>query len=224
MWDWNYTWGILPHLLKVVPITIAVTLLAFILASVLGMPVAMAKQSKNRWISLPVSAIADFIRKTPLIIQLFVLVFVLPTTIGLTLSPFLAGFIGLGIHYCTYMSEVYRAGIESVPRGQWEAATALNFTKTNTWIKIILPQSIPPTIPIMGNYLIVMFKETPTLSAITLVELLMTAKSLGSSSFKYLEALTLVGIIFFALSYPSALLVRALEKRMQGRERSTIVK
>lgn len=224
MWDWNYTWEILPQLLKVVPITIAATLSAFILACALGAPLAMAKQSKNKWLSMPVSALADFIRKTPLIIQLFIIVFVLPTNIGLTLSPFVAGMIGLGIHYSTYLSEVYRSGIEAVPKGQWEASTALNFTKTNTWLRIILPQSIPPTIPVMGNYLIVMFKETPTLSAITLVELLMTAKTLGSASFKYVEALTLVGLIFLALSYPSALLVRALERRMQAREGSAAVK
>lgn len=224
MWDWNYTWEILPQLLKVVPITIAATLSAFIFACALGAPLAMAKQSKNKWLSLPVSAIADFIRKTPLIIQLFVLVFVLPTSIGLTLSPFVAGMIGLGIHYSTYLSEVYRSGIEAVPKGQWEASTALNFTKTNTWLRIILPQSIPPTIPVMGNYLITMFKETPTLSAITLVELLMTAKTLGSFSFKYVEALTLVGLIFLVLSYPSALLVRALERRMQAREGSAAIK
>lgn len=224
MWDWNYTWEILPQLLKVVPITITVTVLAFILACILAIPLAIAKQSQNKWVSIPVLAVTDFIRKTPLIIQLFILVFVLPTAIGLTLSPFIAGMIGLGIHYCTYLSEVYRSGIEAVPRGQWEASTALNFSKPKTWLRVILPQSIPPTIPVMGNYLIVMFKETPTLSAITLVELLMTAKTLGSASFKYVEALTLVGIIFLALSYPSALLVRALERKMQVREGRTVAK
>src|SRR5690606_23752496 len=150
-------------------ITIAVTLAGFIIACILGMPLALARQSKMRWLSLLVTAMADFIRKTPLIIQLFVLVFVLPTAIGLTLPPFIAGIIGLGVHYSTYMSEVYRSGIEAVPKGQWEASTALNFSKRHTWLRIILPQSIPPTIPVMGNYLIVMFKETPTLSTITLV-------------------------------------------------------
>lgn len=224
MWDWSYTWEVLPKLLKVVPITIAVTLAGFLVASLLGMPLALAKRAKSRWISWPITAIADFIRKTPLIIQLFVLVFVLPKTIGVSLSPFVAGIIGLGVHYSTYMSEVYRAGIESVPKGQWEASTALNFSKANTWFRIIFPQSIPPTIPVMGNYLIVMFKETPTLSAITVVELLMTAKELGSGSFKYLEVFTLVGIIFFVLSYSSSLLVQAMEKRMQGRERSAAAK
>jgi len=119
------------------------------------------------------------------------------------------------LHYSTYMSEVFRSGIDAVPAGQWEAAKALNFGKRRTWTNIILPQAVPPIIPVMGNYFITMFKETPLLSAITLVELLQTAKAIGSGSFRYLEAFTLVGILFFLLSYPSSLLVGRLEKRFQ---------
>lgn len=219
MWSWDYAWSILPELIAVIPITIAATLAGFIIACVLGLPIAFARRSSNRWISLPVTAVTEFIRSTPLIIQLFVLVFVLPKSLGISLSPFMAGIIGLGIHYSTYLSEVYRSGIDAVPRGQWEASTALNFTKAHTWLRIVLPQSIPPTIPVMGNYLIVMFKETPILSAITVVELLMTAKIIGSASFKYIEVLTLVGIIFFVLSYSSSLLIQALERRLKRNER-----
>ncbi len=223
MWSWDYAWSILPELLAVIPITIGAAVAGFMIACVLGLPIALARRARSRWISLPVAAVTEFIRSTPLIIQLFVLVFVLPKGLGITLPPFLAGIIGLGIHYSTYLSEVYRSGIDAVPRGQWEASTALNFSKARTWLRIVLPQSIPPTIPVMGNYLIVMFKETPILSAITVVELLMTAKIIGSASFKYLEALTLVGVIFFILSYPSALLVRALERRLKRKERSSLV-
>lgn len=220
MWDWNYVWTILPKLLAVIPITLAVTFAGFVIACLLGLPISLAKQSKRKWITLPVSAVTEFIRSTPLIIQLFLLVFVLPQALGITLSPIVAGVAGLGIHYSTYLAEVYRSGIESVSKGQWEAAKALNFSTKTTWLRIVLPQSIPPTIPVMGNYLIVMFKETPTLSAITVVELLMTAKEITSQSFKYLEVLTLVGIIFLLLSYPSSLLVRGLERRMKQKGRS----
>lgn len=224
MWSWDYAWSILPRFLEVIPITLAATFAGFIIACMLGMPIALARRSKRKWIYLPVGALAEFIRSTPLIIQLFVLVFVLPQGLGITLSPFVAGIVGLGIHYSTYLAEVYRSGIDSVPHGQWEAARALNFSTKTTWLRIVFPQSIPPTIPVMGNYLIVMFKETPTLSAITVVELLMTAKEIGSASFKYLEALTLVGIIFFVLSYPSALFVRALERHMKQKDRRGLVK
>ncbi|RED52982.1 ectoine/hydroxyectoine ABC transporter permease subunit EhuD [Cohnella lupini] len=222
MWDWGYANSILPKLLEVIPTTLASAILGFILACLLGLPIALARRSSKKWIAWPVAAFSEFIRSTPLLIQLFVLVFVFPQSFNITLSPFLAGVIGLGLHYSTYLSEVYRSGIDSVPRGQWEASIALNFNKLRTWLRIVLPQSIPPTIPVMGNYLIVMFKETPTLSAITVVELLMTAKVIGSASFKYVEAFTLVGIIFLVLSYPSSLLVRALERRMKRNERRGI--
>jgi polar amino acid transport system permease protein len=134
--------------------------------------------------------------------------------IGITLGPLLAGVIGLGLHYSTYTSEVYRAGIEGVPRGQWEAATALNLSARRTWIGVVLPQAIPKVIPALGNYVNGMFKDTPLLSAITVVELLNEAHAIGAQSFRYLEPITLVGVLFFVVSYPTALLVRRLEARL----------
>ncbi len=121
------------------------------------------------------------------------------------------------MHYSMYLSEVYRSGIEAVPKGQWEAAVALNFSRMKTWKNIILPQAIPPIIPVLGNYLIVMFKETPILSAITLVELMLTAKNIVADSYRVFEPYTMVGILFLAISYPASLLVRRLEKRMNLR-------
>ena len=108
---------------------------------------------------------------------------------------------------------MYRAGIESVSKGQWEAATALNFSGAQTWRFIVIPQAFPPIIPAMGNYLIAMFKDTPMLSAITVLELLQTAKIIGSESFRYLEPLTLVGGFFLVLSLVAARGVRWAEYR-----------
>lgn len=214
MWDWNYALQILPELLHVLPITVGATLLGFITAAVLGLPLALARRSKFKLLAIPAHAWMEFVRSTPLLVQLFVLFYALPLY-GITMSPLLTGVVGLGVHYSTYLSEVYRSGIDSVTRGQWEASKALNFSRRHTWTKIILPQALPPVIPIMGNYLITMFKETPVLSAITLVELLQTAKSIGAGSFKYLEAFTLVGLLFLLLSYPSSLIVGKLERKFQ---------
>ncbi|MBA2939802.1 ectoine/hydroxyectoine ABC transporter permease subunit EhuD [Paenibacillus sp. CGMCC 1.16610] len=214
MWNWDYAFQILPELLNVLPITISATLLGFLVACLLGLPLALVRRSRNRMISGAAFAVMEFIRSTPLLVQLFVLFYVLPIY-GVSFSPMVTGVIGLGVHYSTYMSEVFRSGIDAVPKGQWEASKALNFSAKRTWMSIILPQALPPVIPVMGNYLITMFKETPILSAITLVELLQTAKAIGSGSFKYLEAFTLVGILFLLLSYPSSLLVRKLEIHFQ---------
>jgi len=211
MWDGTYALQILPELLKALPVTIGATVLGFMLACLLGLPLAVIRYAGGRIGSRAVVCWVELIRSTPLLVQLFVLFYVLPLY-GIAVSPFATGVIGLGLHYSTYISEVFRGGIEAVPKGQWEAARALNIGPRRTWMAIILPQAVPPMVPVLGNYLITMFKETPMLSAITVVELLQTAKGLGSSSFRYVEAFTLVGCLFFVLSYGSSLLVRGVEQ------------
>jgi len=210
--DWKFAWSILPTLLRAMTVTIQATFVGFSLAAVIGLLLALARRSKSRWMSWPAGALVEFVRSTPLLVQLFFLYYVLPQY-GIKLSVFVVGAIGLGMHYGAYTSEVYRAGIDAIAKGQWEAATALNFSKSHTWTKIILPQAIPPMIPALGNYLIGMFKETPMLAAITVVELFMQAKIISSQTFRPLEPYTMVGILFFLLSYPSALLIRRLEDR-----------
>lgn len=209
-WDWEYAWTILPKLLAVLPVTLGAALCGFALAVVLGLPLSLGKRSKRKAVSRPVAFVLEVIRSTPLLIQLLLLFYALPLY-GIRLTPFTAGVLGLGVHYAAYLAEVYRSGIEAVSGGQWEAAKALNFTPGQTWFRLVLPQAIPPVIPVMGNYLIVMFKETPILSAITLVEILQQAKSLGSQSFRYIEAFTLVGALFLLMSYGSSLLLKRLE-------------
>jgi polar amino acid transport system permease protein len=158
----------------------------------------------------------ELIRSTPLLIQIFFLFFVLPS-FGIVLDAFTAGVLALGVHYGAYCSEVYRAGLEGVPRGQWEAATALNLSPWSTYKDIIIPQAIPPVVPALGNYLVALFKETPLLSAIAVLELMQTAKILGSENFRYTEPMTLVGAFFLAMSLVSAALIRAVERLLNRR-------
>jgi polar amino acid transport system permease protein len=126
-----------------------------------------------------------------------------------------AGVIGLGLHFSTYTSEVFRAGIENVPTGQWEASKALNYNGYQAMRYVILPQAIPPMIPPLANYLITMFKETPLLSAITVVELFNAANIFSNSNYKYLEPMTLVGVFFLIVSVPAAYVAMKLEKKYQ---------
>lgn len=210
--DWAFAWEILPQLLRAMVTTIQATFVGFGLAAVLGLILAIARRSESPWLSKPAGAFVEFIRSTPLLVQLFFLFYVLPRY-GFRLPAFWVGVIGLGLHYGSYTSEVYRAGIDAVPRGQWEAARALNFSLQRTWSNIVLPQAIPPMIPALGNYLVAMFKETPLLAFITVVEMFQRAIIISSQTFQPLEPYTLVGLLFFVLSYPSALILRRLEVR-----------
>lgn len=218
-WDWQAWRAMLPELLGALPVTVGATVVGFGLALVLGLVVAMLRRSGVRALEMLANVYVEFVRNTPLLVQLYFLWIGL-TSFGIVLPSFTAGVLGLGIHYSTYLAEVYRAGIDSVPRGQWEAATALNFSKWHTWTRVILPQAVPPMIPVLGNYLVTMFKETPLLLAVGLVELLSRAQMIGSETFRYTEPVTTVGVLFFLLSYPSALFIRWLENRMNRHLRS----
>lgn len=216
IWDWSFALEIFPEIAAALRITIAATLVAFLLALVLGLIATILRRSTIKPLSKATKWVIEFIRNTPLLVQLYFVFYVFPE-FGISLSPFVAGVLGLGVHYSTYLSEVYRSGIDAVPVGQWEAGKALNFTKAQVWRKIIIPQAIPPVIPVLGNYLLTMFKETPLLSAITLVEILQIAKIIGSRSYRYLEAFTIVGLLFLLLSYPASLLIRKLDIRLNRR-------
>jgi len=209
---WDFVIEIMPELLKGLKTTIYAALVSFLFAAIVGLLLALARRSKIQWVAKSMDGLVEFIRSTPLLVQLYFLFYVLPLY-GIRLPAFIVGVIGLGLHYSAYLSEVYRAGIDAINSGQWEAARALNFSPRRTWVGIILPQAIPPMIPALGNYLVAMFKETPQLAAITVLEMLQRAKNIGAITFRFLEPITMVGVLFFLLSYPSALLIQRLEAR-----------
>jgi polar amino acid transport system permease protein len=215
IWDWAYTLEILPRLARAAIITVEATLLGFVFAAILGLVLAIVRLAFPKTL-VPISVFVEFIRSTPLLIQIFFLYFVFPS-FGIVLDAFTAGVLALGLHYGAYCSEVYRAGFEGVHRGQWEAATALNLDTWTTFRDIIVPQAIPPTVPALGNYLVALFKETPLLSAIAVLELMQTAKILGSENFRYTEPITLVGLFFLAMSLVSAMLIRMVEGALKRR-------
>jgi polar amino acid transport system permease protein len=215
MWDWAFALEIIPTLGRAAIVTIEATLLGFVIAALLGLVIALVRIAAPR--SAPALAVVvEFIRSTPLLIQIFFIYFVLPNY-GIVLDAFVAGVIALGIHYAAYCSEVYRAGFENVHRGQWEAALALNLGSWTTFRDIIIPQAIPPIIPALGNYLVALFKDTPLLSAIAVLELMQTAKIIGSQTFRYTEPITLVGIFFLIMSLVSAAAIRMVERAVKRR-------
>ena len=217
-WNTSFALKALPPIAQGLELTILITLAGTAIAMVLGLLLAVLRRTGLKSVALLARAFVEFVRDTPLLVQLYFLYFVILPAAGLPLSALWTGIIGIGINYSAYTAEVYRAGIEGVPKGQWEAARALNFSVWQTWTAIILPQAIPKVIPALGNYLIAMFKDTPILSSIGVLEMLEQAQIIGSETFRYLEPMTEVGLLFLLVSYPSSRLVRRLEARY-GRAR-----
>lgn len=209
-WRWDFTFDILPRLIAATGNTLLAAGLGYAIAVVLGLAFALAQRTPYRIVTAVVREAVEFVRSTPLVLQIFFVFYVGPQ-FGLRLSPWTAGMIAIGLHYAAYLSEVYRGGLESVPKGQWEAATSLNLSTARTYFRVVIPQALPPSLAGMGNYLIGIFKDTPMLSVIGVAELMHTANAIGSETYRFLEPYTLVGIIFLLLSLPTAAGIRLFE-------------
>lgn len=212
IWDWKVVANDLPALLDGLRVTVEATLVGYVLSLVIGLIWTLLRRARNVVLRQVVRWFVEFIRSTPLLVQLFFLFFVLPH-LGISFGPLVTGMFGLGLHYSAYISEVYRAGVADVPRGQWEAATALNLPRSRVWLAVVLPQAIRKVIPTLGNYLIAMFKDSPLLLGINVAELLQTAFQEGSHDFHFLEPITMVGVLFVIVSILSSIFVRRLENR-----------
>jgi polar amino acid transport system permease protein len=209
-WRWDFTWEILPRLIVATGNTLLAAGLGYAIAIVLGLVLALAQRTPFRALTLIVRELVEFVRSTPLVLQIFFVFYVGPQ-FGLRLSPWAAGMIAIGLHYAAYLSEVYRGGLDSVPKGQWEASTSLNLSTARTYFRVIIPQALPPSLAGMGNYLVGIFKDTPMLSVIGVAELMHTANAIGSETYRFLEPFTLVGVIFLAISLPTAAAIRLFE-------------
>ncbi|MEP4859103.1 MAG: ectoine/hydroxyectoine ABC transporter permease subunit EhuD, partial [Alphaproteobacteria bacterium] len=162
-WKWEFTWTILPRLLEATGKTVLAAGGGFAVALVLGLVLTLAQRTRFRPLSVITRELVELVRSTPLLLQVFFVYYVGPQ-FGLRLSPWTAGLLAIGLHYAAYLSEVYRGGIESVPKGQWEAAKAINLSVAKTYRRIILPQALPPALAGVGNYLVGILKDTPMLS------------------------------------------------------------
>ncbi len=212
-WDWSYAFSLIPRILEGLTITLQATVLATVMAAFVGLVFALGKRSQNRVVRWAFYWVVEFIRRTPVLVQMYFVFFVLPR-LGVTLPALVSGVLALGLHTSAYMSEVYRAGIESVPKGQWEAARALNIPPLRLWIDIVLPQALPPMIPAAGNYVMMLFKETALLSTITVLDMMGTARVIGNETYRYFEPITLVGLIYLVISLPAAMSIRFMEEKI----------
>ncbi|MFT8362752.1 MAG: amino acid ABC transporter permease [Sporolactobacillus sp.] len=214
-----------PQLLQGLVIALEATIGGFLLALVLGILIAVGRLSGRKFLNGILIVILEIVRGTPLLVQLVYMFYVMPLIVSLVaqffipsyqfrINPLFAGILGLGINYGCYMSEVVRSSITNIHKGQTEAALALGYTHRQTMWSIIIPQATRNSIPVFGNYLIMMIKDTSLLAFITVNELLLRTQAYASQTFLTIESYTLLAVAYLVLSLPLSQVVRLLEKRL----------
>jgi polar amino acid transport system substrate-binding protein len=204
-----------PTLLKGAGITVGISVISMAIAVTLGLFLTLVRLYGATWMSALATAYIEFYRGTPLLVQLYILYYGLPN-IGIILSPLAAAFIGLGMCYAAYEAELYRAGINSVQKGQAEAALSLGMSRNQSLRWVVLPQALRIAIPGITNDFIALFKDSSLVSVIAMVELTKTYNILAATTLRFFELGLIVAVLYFAMSYPLSLLARRLEERLKG--------
>lgn len=208
-------WYFLTTLLGGWPETMSVAIGALIFALVIGLAVALLRISRWRILRIPAIAYTEFFRGTPALVQLFVIYFGLPD-IGIVPSPFQAAIIGLGLNGAAYLSEIYRAGIESIHRGQMEAALSLGMTPARAMQYIVLPQAIRTMLPPITNFAIVLLKDTSLVFAVGVVEIMALARNLVTETLQSAAVYLIAGALYLCVTIPLARLAARLERQRQA--------
>ncbi|MBI3458370.1 MAG: amino acid ABC transporter permease [Candidatus Rokubacteria bacterium] len=214
LFDFRGALNYLPDLLRGARVSVELTVSVMALSLVFGLIIALARLARLRAVRVAATFYVEVVRGTPCMLQLFYIYFVLPA-FGINIPPFAAGVVGLTLNYSAYLSEVYRAGIQAVARGQVEAALALGMSRGLMMRLVILPQAIRIVVPPLGNYFISLFKDTALASTITVKELIFSGQIIAATNFQYFTIFTIAGAIYLALSYPGSLGVQYLERRMR---------
>ncbi|MGF6371080.1 polar amino acid transport system permease protein [Paraburkholderia sp. RAU6.4a] len=212
-YEWLTLWGYVPEFLSASWLTLQVTVLAFVLALVLGLLTALASVSALAPFRLIARGYVEIIRNTPVLLQIFIVFFGLPSA-GISLDAYWAGVIALGVNVGAYLSEVFRAGIQSVPRGQLEAAGILGLERAQIFVEVVLPQATRAVYPAIVNYLIQLLLGTSLLSAIALPELTGTATVINSRTLLYLQTFSVTLVAYLVLSNVLSWLAGQLGARM----------
>ena len=205
----------LPFLLEGFYLTLLISGLALIFSMVLGIFIALGRLSKLRVVSFASATYVEVFRDTPVLVQLFWVYYVLPILLGIRIDALSAAVLGLTLHSTAFLGEIYRAGIQTVPKGHSEAAKVLGLTPRQTFMRIVLPQAVRNVLPPMVNNLVDLIKLSSLASVFAVAEITRRATELSASTFRPLEIFTFVALMYFVICWPLSVLIRALERRMQ---------
>jgi polar amino acid transport system permease protein len=217
-YDWSVVWQYRQMLLDGIGITILLTVLTMLVAVPGGILLALMRLSSMPWLARGSTAFVELFRNLPLILVVYWAFYVMPMVSDIELSAFNTGLLALCLNVSAYNSETFRAGIQSIRKGQAEAAVALGFSNTQAMFKIILPQAWRRVLPVLASTWVALFKDTSLVSVIAVGELAHASMTIRSQTFRVLEMLTAMAVIYWMLGYPQAKLVDWIREKYKVNE------
>lgn len=203
----------IPFLIQGLGITIYVSVISILVASVIGIIGCFMRMSKSPLLRYPVAFYLNAIRGTPILVQILFIYFGLPSVFDIQISAINAGLIAVSLNIGAYMTEIFRGGIESISKGQIEAGRSLGFSQAETMRLLILPQAVRRMIPAIVNQLTHSIKDTSMLSVIGVAELTMVGQSIYAMNFRTFEVLLVVAAFYFITIYAVSYISRVLERK-----------
>ena len=217
-WDFTSVFANTDALLAGAVGTVRIFAICLVLGLSLGLVVGLGRYARTKWLYLPATAFVEFFRNTPVLVQILWFYFAMPLLVPFAISPLAAAALGISLNSAAFSAEIYRAGIQSIERGQWDGARALGMGWGQAMRRIILPQAIKRMMPALTNRAIEIFKMSTLASAVAYVELLQQAKLIASINFNPIEAYSAVAVIFFVFLWPLVQFTYLLERRLKRDE------
>ncbi len=188
----------------------------------LGLVVGLGRYSQRRVFYWPATAFVEFFRNTPVLVQIIWFYFALPILMPFSISPLAAASLGISLNSAAFSAEIYRGGIQSIDRGQWDGARAIGMTHGQSLRRIVLPQAVKPMIPAFMERAIELMKTTTLVATIAYADLLFAANEISQKTFRPLETFTVAALIYFIVITAFSLLARRLERRLAVSGESTV--
>lgn len=214
---WDVVWTNLPFLLSGLEQTLLISVLTLVASALLGMVIALADMSPLRLVRFPSYVVGEVVRNTPILVQLLWVYYVLPIVFNISIDSFAACVIGLTLYSSAFIAEIYRAGIQGVPRGHREAAQVLGLSPLDAFVRIVLPQALRATLPPLAANFVQLIKYSSLAAVISVSEVTRRGMELSSSTFRPLEIFSFIAVIYFIICWPLAQAIRFWERRLAAR-------
>lgn len=202
--------------------TLRLSAVALVFGLAIGLVLALSRLSARRWLSWPAGLLIEVFRTTPPLVQLFWFFFALPMIIGVEMTPYIAAVVTFSIQSSAFFAEVFRAGIQSIDKGQWEGAQAIGMSRRQALNRIVLPQAVTRMIPAFMERAIELMKTTTLVATIAYADLLYDANAIAQQTYRPLETFTVAALVYFVVIYAFSLLGRRLERRLAVGGDSTV--